>query len=172
MLFVFISFYLIFLLTNLNTISIVHRINRSLVRRVVNFQQSFLIHHQGISFFPKRNRYIFGQPCIRLRLQLNGERSCVKDIILRYLYNQEHNFDRFVPLLTHCSIISCTSSVKSSGVSSRVPDSSFSTFKILPSIWNIRFFYHSAEEDDYLRRDLSEFFRIAFELKFENRFFV
>lgn len=134
MLFVFISFYLIFLLTNLNTISIVHRINRSLVRRVVNFQQSFLIHHQGISFFPKHNRYIFGQPCIRLRLQLNGERSCVKDIILRYLYNQERNFDRLVPLLTHCSIISCTSSVKSSGVSSRVPDSSFSTFKVLPSI--------------------------------------
>lgn len=148
MLFVFISFYLIFLLTNLNTISIDHRINRSLVRRVVtlNFQQSFLIHHQGISFFPKHNRYIFGQPCIRLRLQLNGERSCVKDAT--YIIK---NFDRLVPLLTHCSIISCTSSVKSSGVSSRVPDSSFSTFKVLPSIWNTRFFYHSAEEDDYLR---------------------
>lgn len=133
MLFVFISFYLIFLLTNLNTISIDHY--RSLFRVVMlNFQQSFLIHHQGISFFPKRNRYIFGQPCIRLRLQLNGERNYVKDIILRYLYNQERNFDRLVPLLTHCSIISCTSSVKSSGVSSRVPDSSFSTFKVLPSI--------------------------------------
>lgn len=129
----FISFYLIFLLTNLNTISIDHY--RSLFRVVMlNFQQSFLIHHQGISFFPKRNRYIFGQPCIRLRLQLNGERNYVKDIILRYLYNQERNFDRLVPLLTHCSIISCTSSVKSSGVSSRVPDSSFSTFKVLPSI--------------------------------------
>lgn len=126
-------FYLIFLLTNLNTISIDHY--RSLFRVVMlNFQQSFLIHHQGISFFPKRNRYIFGQPCIRLRLQLNGERNYVKDIILRYLYNQERNFDRLVPLLTHCSIISCTSSVKSSGVSSRVPDSSFSTFKVLPSI--------------------------------------